>query len=52
LRRIPIFVGAQAQCDTCGVEIVDPLVVEEYGRYCSARCYHARGLPTLQHAGG
>jgi hypothetical protein len=51
LRRIPVFLGAQAQCDTCGREIEDPLTLEEFGRYCSARCYHARGLPIVPRGG-
>jgi hypothetical protein len=46
--RIPVFVGAQAECLTCGREITDPLTVEEWGRYCSARCHFAAGLPPLQ----
>lgn len=46
-RRIPVFVGAQAECATCGREIADPMVVEMWGRYCSARCYHAAGLRPL-----
>jgi len=46
-RRIPVFVGAQAECATCGEEIADPLALEEFGRYCSARCYHGRGLPAI-----
>jgi len=37
--------GQQAECDTCGREIRDPLALERWGRFCSERCYHARGLP-------
>jgi hypothetical protein len=50
-RRIPVFVGAQAECLTCGKEIHDPLLVEEWGRYCSARCHFSAGLPTLLRQG-
>jgi hypothetical protein len=46
-RRIPVFVGAQAECLTCGAEIHDPLTLETLGRYCSPRCLHAQGLPPL-----
>lgn len=46
-RRLPVFVGAQAECLNCGEEIHDPLAIEAWGRYCSARCYHAAGLPPL-----
>ncbi len=49
--RIPVFVGAQAECLTCGREITDPLSAEEWGRYCSPRCYFARGLPPLLRQG-
>jgi hypothetical protein len=46
-RRIPVFVGAQAACLTCGAEITDPLTIEAWGRYCSPRCRYAAGLPPL-----
>jgi hypothetical protein len=44
-------VGAQAECLTCGREITDPLAAEAWGRYCSARCYFAAGLPLLTRQG-
>lgn len=47
VRRPPVLLMAQTQCETCGEEILDPLQLEELGRYCSARCFHARGLPRL-----
>lgn len=47
-RRIPVFLGVQAECLTCGKEITDPLTLEEWGRFCSARCHYRQGLPLLQ----
>lgn len=51
MRRVPVFVPQQLTCESCGREIADPLLVEELGRYCSQRCYHARGLPVLRRQG-
>lgn len=51
-KRIPVFLNVQAECLTCGADITDPLVLEELGRYCSQRCYHARGLPIVFRTAG
>lgn len=51
LRRPPVFLMAQTECLTCGREIEDPLRLEEWGRFCSARCYHGHGLPVLRRQG-
>lgn len=50
-RRIPVFLGLQAECLTCGKEITDPLTLEEWGRHCSARCHFQAGLPVLRRHG-
>lgn len=42
---------SQTECLTCGRDIRDALRLELVGRYCSERCYHARGLPALLHRG-
>lgn len=44
-RGVPFFFSVQAECQTCGVTLRDPLLMEELGRFCSRRCYHAAGLP-------
>lgn len=46
-KRPPVFLMAQTACLTCGKDVDDPLTLEELGRYCSQRCFHARGLPRL-----
>lgn len=51
MARPPVFVMAQTACLTCGAEIADPLTLETLGRFCSQRCYHARGLPVLRRMG-
>lgn len=50
-RRPPVFLMAQTQCLTCCREIHDPLTLEEWGRFCSPRCYHSHGLPALRRQG-
>ncbi|HUR69270.1 MAG TPA: hypothetical protein VM370_08485 [Candidatus Thermoplasmatota archaeon] len=50
--RPPVFLMAQTECLSCGAEIRDGLTLETWGRYCSARCYHARGLPVVFRIGG
>lgn len=50
-RGIPVFLMAQTQCMTCGREVFDPLTLEEWGRFCSARCYYGHGLPPLRRQG-
>lgn len=45
--RPPVFVMAQTECSTCGAEVADALTLETLGRFCSARCLHAAGLPRL-----
>lgn len=51
-KRPPVFLMAQTACETCGRDIRDPLTLETWGRYCSPRCYHARGLPVVFLIGG
>lgn len=46
-KRPPVFLMAQTACLTCGKDVEDPLTLEELGRFCSQRCFHARGLPRL-----
>jgi len=46
-----VFLMAQTACLTCGKDVADALTLEELGRYCSPRCYHARGLPIIRRMG-
>lgn len=51
-KRPPVFLMVQTECHVCGRAIEDPLTLETWGRYCSPRCFHARGLPVVFEMGG